>query len=904
MADWKTLQVEVPATLTAPIEAVGKVSSAVAAAADAAGTITKLATTLVDSVVDPTRVVSDLIRTELEGLAQDIHRAGGYVTGDWGLARFPFEEIRGGYGAYESRMVGKLLDQNDPTRPAFSDSSSLTALFFFTQVVDPTEMEKVLWGLQSLAGLFRQSLTQGGWGPVRNIQVGPEPPDSEAPLGFRVRWESDPTLVPPGGFAVLVTTDPDPLRVELTFPDPSVPGPSTPQNPQWVLDPLGVPLRIDAVQAQLAESPHMVPDGGKLDATKPQLVLKTGAGRSVSAIPFQKSTRPLGQALFFLSSAMTAALAPTGHFSLVIRHQDLPLSWSSIQTDGVDQIKPGGVASQVYIRVVACPAGVADKQSDWTYNPDSAVSKAIAKQPPQAELPSGVVPAGFGSWSSPVTYRIPSVSGRNLQETLQAALLIYLMTRPDLPIRPEKAIGGALIPTGLESLHPLCTDLLGPNLIGWSGLTGQDPKAYRAQVWDRTVVVARDLVDRSALPARTIESLLSRSRLLTTIRVVDLVKQSGEGLAADLLTQAGLGEATILDLFRPHEDQTERAYREWIQQGLQGIPPQVPDPISLHPTCGVVPSAYSAGIPQGDAGRGVLIPGIVRVRAPHFPSGDLPPSAQIVMDYIEPEDAPIAIKTAIPGVAALYRRYLREDGSVKVPQREVQQFRDLLTQPVSTLSQVGWVPLLAVRSDLVFSYLKTNPTGIYDPKRSSGSGLLCLRSMLCQQADLISQTNLILSLLTPVASRPVAQGAWNTVRVAEITPGLDLALQTASDWLGSVSISAGGAQDAARQYGKAATQTAQQARALTDQLVTMTQNVLGNPIPLPNLSVLVCTGRGTGGIVQALLTATGKPPSPAGAYAAGACLVLAGIPGIFFDILGIGSGSGEVKPIPDFPVVI
>ena len=81
------------------------------------------------------------------------------------------------------------------------------------------------------------------------------------------------------------------------------------------------------------------------------------------------------------------------------------------------------------------------------------------------------------------------------------------------------------------------------------------------------------------------------------------------------------------------------------------------------------------------------------------------------------------------------------------------------------------------------------------------------------------------------------------------------------------------------------------ARGLPDRLGAAANSIIAGVIPLPNLSVLVVSGRGTGGVVAELLGAAGKPQSLPGSYGGGAVLLVGGAPGFLFDILGISTGS-------------
>jgi len=66
----------------------------------------------------------------MEGLKKDLQNAGIYFTWDREIARV-FEDpylLKGGYSAFEQRMIKKLSNTQDPTRPNFSKYSKTTAL--------------------------------------------------------------------------------------------------------------------------------------------------------------------------------------------------------------------------------------------------------------------------------------------------------------------------------------------------------------------------------------------------------------------------------------------------------------------------------------------------------------------------------------------------------------------------------------------------------------------------------------------------------------------------------------------------------------------------------------------------------------------------------------------------------
>lgn len=906
-AQWKVIGLTPPTWVGGALDAVGKATTAVATLADTAALTAKIAGVFALSVEEPTKVIVDVLKREVDALSQDLAKAGGYVAGDWGQVRYPFTQLQGGYPLYEQRMVARLLDQNDPLRPSFSSSSVVTAAFFYTESPDAQGLDQVISAIMGLRSLFQQpaGALSSPQPSATSVEVVPEPPDAELPVAFRVRWKAPQSaILPPGGYVVSVSTTLGGFGARVYVPTPSSPPTETgPTNFYPIVDSQGVPLKIyggaDQIKPLVATA---VSNGAQIEESTLSTVLITPDGKPISPQIFSSRGKTrVGQRLFRLNQANTLLRWPTRNFSLVIKRSDLPQQWdipTAPNAGYVAKTEVSGEAQAYYVRVAPVSSTVASSAQGWEYDLDEAAQKARIGQSPEAPLPEGLSPSGLGPWSQPVTLRIPHTNSLKLQEALTVALALVVLTRSDLAINPEvSGSSAALLPTGLEIFAPKVNSLLGVEVLNWCAKAGLDPRTYRAILWGACDKVARDIVARSDLSSKLADSLASRASALTSTVVVEMVREAAEPEASASLQSGGFGSATILDLLRPASATEEDQIRSWIAAGATGEVPAIKTTLSLNETIGVCPSPLSAGFSAELCTRALTTPGVLRVTAPHFPSGSVQASSEIIVENVAAPDAPLLIDSSSPGVAAVYKRYQRIDGSILLPKMEADRLRKLLARVTSVTSAAAHTPVLAVRSDLIRSAMVAEDLTL-EPKKAQGAGLLCLRSLLAtaKQSSLMTQASTLLGTMLPATSKPATQSEWASVRLSQIVPGLEVGLKAASNWLGSASRAATGVSETTKSYIDGATRAANTAHDLSDRLKTSLTSLIGGSIPLPNFSVLVVSGRGVGEVVSELLGATGKPASTKNSYGGGAVLMLGGAPGFLFDVLGL---STDIKSTTD-----
>ncbi len=110
----------------------------------------------------PIKLIIDALIAQLKALLQDIKNLGLYWTDDSKLipqikesGLVPFQ---GGYSAFQGRMVKKLTDVNDPTRPNFSTASSAISIFVVA-VGDITTIVAAINGIMDIVKLLTNAFS-------------------------------------------------------------------------------------------------------------------------------------------------------------------------------------------------------------------------------------------------------------------------------------------------------------------------------------------------------------------------------------------------------------------------------------------------------------------------------------------------------------------------------------------------------------------------------------------------------------------------------------------------------------------------------------------------------------------------------------------------------------------------
>lgn len=894
---WNTAALELPQEFRAALDAFSGVLDSVSAAARVAKAAVDLARALGGALRDPVALLAQALQDEVEGLLADLRKAGAYLSGDWLLAQYPYQGLLGGYPAYERRMVARLSDRTDPTRPDLSSQSAVAAAFFYAAGT-PASIEKPLALLGWLTGLVGVGSRGGGQypAPTQVRAAAADPAGLSAPDALRVSWHLPPGAgLPPGGFVVAVSTIPGPLRLAASRPDKLPPGSSG-----------KVPSRHAVPLADEAGRPIDLYGGGdQLEGVSqlgqvPEISAVAEDGTPVALKDLGSGGDSRVMRLFRLTSRETLARWPTGQFFLNIRRADLPKT--SAGTSSLASAAP----LTYFIRVAAVPADVADGKKEWKYDVGAAAKQVAAGQPARVALAKGLAPGTLGAWSQPPAAAALPGAGTSLAAATQvvaSALAVLALCRPDLPVLTSAANLGkafAAAPCGLEPYANLLALLYPRGYAQAVEKAGRDPLAFRVDLHNRCLVLARQVLEQSGPGSQALSRLVSAGQPLQGTRVGDLLSAAGEQQSLRAAKSAGVADASVLDLLRTEDSKTSDRLRTWLLAGASGPLPEIPMQPGSSRDVFLAPNPLSAGLPPDAAAALLRVPGAVRQRAPQLLESRSPQSDFPFRGSVSAADAPLAIEAAPGGIREVYLRFQQVDGSIQVPKLVADYVADLL-QREQAAGSADLLPVLVLGPAALAA---AAGKGRLDPAASDGAGMLVFRSLLARynSGQLLSAAAAVLGQAGGAVARTPADGSWVAFRPLDMLPGIDVALDAASAVLGRISASAGNAAEAAAGYADFLGAQVDALGSMAQKLQVLIAGAADVLSRLPEASVLAVVGKGTDDVLSQLVTSQNKPQDGKDAYAAGAVLLAGGAPSFLIDLLGGGGAAGEspvAAAVPD-----
>ena len=180
-----------------------------------------IASLLID-FTNPLKPILEEIIAIIEAFIQDLRNLGLYYTYDFHELKNPTEKLKGGYLAFEQRMVMKILNQSDPTRPDFTDKTKVFAMTFFAGA-DASHIKRIIAYMKKLLKFLTPGKDEPASAPINveavyyNDFIGEvEIPSSYKPDGIRLKWNLPPptstmpalpkSFVNPDWFIISVST--------------------------------------------------------------------------------------------------------------------------------------------------------------------------------------------------------------------------------------------------------------------------------------------------------------------------------------------------------------------------------------------------------------------------------------------------------------------------------------------------------------------------------------------------------------------------------------------------------------------------------------------------------------------------------------------------------------------------
>lgn len=581
---WGTVSVTVPDWLEDLRDNVNTVFELINLALEIANLALEFAKTFLVAFIDPVSAIVEAIIQEINSFIEDFRQIGLYLGGDYGLLEWPFPDLKGGFTAYENRMIARLSDRSDPTRP--NVSSQMDVLGFFTYLsVEADAFDELVSFISGLVRLFGMSIKTPSYFPVPLIQevlygteaVSLANPSTFAVLGSftetpdmaRITWKVQPTggknpynpipQVGPPGFVVTISTFEQPIALWYNRPAKD-PGKQRKegdeQKPQQsrdigqVLDSAGTPVHLYGGAEMLAIEGSSLQYTGSFNSNG---TIKDGKGFVFGRVdPNSNAPLPLEalksgdiyffQRTFFVDASWALAQWFTSEYNITIPVKDLPHRGRPILDTLTNEvtIEDDGVGGTYYVRVACCSAAVGNQTVSPKWSFTDLVAEPQASQSPapfRINFTSGLASVGPFSAAKPVMF--PATTTRDYLNALESALLVLALSRSDLPSYEELLatrseafmaqvqdgtellIGAVAQLTGLESAKPLFDRLFpDPSVLVTSG---GSPLNFRSLLRRRIQQLARDIYRKTGPIPEVEAAVVAATENLRTVTWNDLL---------------------------------------------------------------------------------------------------------------------------------------------------------------------------------------------------------------------------------------------------------------------------------------------------------------------------------------------------------------------------------------------
>ena len=172
VGDWQTVSLEIPDFLEPVREAIDAFFSFLIRILDILLAVLEILKVFATGLLDPLIAIIEALRDLIERILNDLRQLGIYFHGDIYALKGPdFQVLKGGYLAYEGRMVGRLQDTQDPNRPDISELSTCIAVFVFAQA-DIRGINRIVQLIKSILALFsRKYPVRRMMNQVSNVQA-------------------------------------------------------------------------------------------------------------------------------------------------------------------------------------------------------------------------------------------------------------------------------------------------------------------------------------------------------------------------------------------------------------------------------------------------------------------------------------------------------------------------------------------------------------------------------------------------------------------------------------------------------------------------------------------------------------------------------------------------------------
>lgn len=940
---WGTISIQVPDFLESTRDAINNVAQFLVSVLDIVLSALQLVKSFLVGYLDPILAFLQQVIDYISNILRDLRQLGLYMTGDWKQLKYPYEELRGGYQAYEQRMIARMVDRTDTTRPDVTADTKVFSLWFYLSV-DISEIQRLIDFVRQLVQFFGHKFIPEGTPPVPVITkvlynadaVSVIQPKTlgeffKADLGLPsvalVKWKVNTTAnanmfnpfppLPPGGFIVTVSTFQD--GIPLFFDRPqvaagtksSVVDPDTKVQPRdygVIYGPTRQPLvlhgGIDMIQMDASRygyNSSLDSDGNVLpNRTRFYGVLSPSARTVVPLEILSTSGVNNFQKTFYMPFAMTGQFM-TGEFQFALPLNEMPRSATiEAQADGTMKIIPSEEhASIVYVRVASCTKEVGEQQTPLVYDFTAPASypSPVDKIWPVALL-GGLSADSVSPFSAPARVVFPNANTKDYFTAIEAAIVVLAMCRPDfttlaeiLPTlsKEEQDIlkqGMNILPhvaakaCGLESFKHLLGKLYKDPEKEFAA-RGVFPIQFRQDLFKRARKFAYDVYDLTGPMPELERSVVQGTKFLRTATMQQLLASS-----FDTSGNSPMYGFTLLDMLDP-------------------------DKGAMNLNAGFALNRFSMGVTDDISDQLLDVDGVYQLRAPQFMEAPLflpnDSTFQVQMEFDSFQALQDARKAANPGLRAVYDQAKRES-----PESDRWIIPSGYTGALATFQKQGGMRG-SCDDDVPVLYINQQALAEGNTGKPSDGSVIFARGLLtaANNGQLVSEALFALGVAASALNRSSKDGEWLTYRFMDSLTGIDDFMWALQSWLEGIKNSIQSIVDTIKKYIEFLEGRIIEMQQFIQRINDLIQSVLQNIFTIPKCAAMMLYSNGTGGMVADFVSAKNKPSDTPLAYGAGVGVVfpipLVGLIGdilmAIFDTQSEASGDSIAGPLPPAAVI-
>ena len=940
---WGTISIQVPDFLESTRDAINNVAQFLVSVLDIVQAALQLVKSFLVGYLDPILAFLQQVIDYISNLLRDLRQLGLYITGDWRQLKYPYQELKGGYQAYEQRMIARMVDRTDTTRPDLTSNTKVFSLWFYLSA-DVSEIERLIDFVRQMMQFFGHKFIPEGTPPVPVITKVLYNADAvsiiqpktlgeffKADLGLPsvalVKWKINTTAsenmfnpfppLPPGGFIVTVSTFQD--GIPLFFDRPQVAAgtknsavdDTTKVQPRDygvvygpTLQPLVLHGGIDMIQMDADTYGY----NSSLDSTgnvKPNRTRFYGvlSPSARTVIPLEcLSTAGVNnfQKTFYVPFAMVGQFM-TGEFQFALPLSEMPRAAKmTAQADGTMKVEATEEhASIVYVRVASCTKDVGNQKTPFVYDFTSPASfpSPVDKVWPVALL-GNLSSTAVSPFSAPARITFPNANTKDYFTAVETAIVVLALCRPDFETLAER----------LPTLSPEEQKILknGMDILPHVAGKACGLESFRHLLGELYKDPQKEFAAKGVMPIQFRQDLFARARKFA-YDVYDLTGPMPDLERSVVQGTAFLRTATMKQILSSSYDTTGFSYL-WDNTLLEMLDPSKG---GLNLDAGFAINRNSMCVTEDTADELLDIDGVYQLRAPQYLEAPIflpnDPTFQPKMEFDSYKDLQDARVATNPGLRAIYDQAQRV-----APDSDKWVIPSTYAGALSTFQATGG-KRGSCDDEAPVLYINQQALAEGSMGTSNNRAVIFARGLLtaANNGQLVSEALFALGVAASALHRSSKDGQWITYRFMDSLTGIDDFLWALQSWLEAIKNSIQSIVDTIKKYIEYLEGRITEMQQFIQRINGLIQSVLQNIFVIPKCAAMMLYSDGTGGMVADFVSAKNKPSDTPLAYGAGVGVVfpipLVGLIGdillAIFDTNSSASGDSIAGPLPPAAIV-